>query len=48
VERKKKHCLNPECGWEWYSYIERPRQCPHCLAYDWDKPNRDKKKRRKK
>ena len=34
-------CKCKKCGWEWIPRIEtKPKQCPKCKLYDWDKPKR--------
>ena len=25
------------CGYEWESRTDKPKQCPKCKRYDWDK-----------
>ena len=35
IEKKVNTCKL--CGYEWFSVVENPKQCPHCKRYDWDK-----------
>ena len=30
-------CKRPICGYEWQSRVEKPKVCPRCKSYDWDK-----------
>ncbi len=32
------------CGHKWIPRVPKPRRCPKCLAYDWDKEKGGEKK----
>ncbi len=32
------------CGYDWESIVDKPKQCPRCKRYDWDKTNEKDKK----
>lgn len=32
---KIEKCL--KCGFEWMSRVEKPKQCPRCKQYGWNK-----------
>ncbi len=36
----EKTCLR--CGHKWLSLHERPKVCPRCKSYQWDKPPRER------
>jgi predicted Zn-ribbon and HTH transcriptional regulator len=37
-------CKCLRCGHTWRSMIERPRVCPRCKSYVWDKPFKRKRR----
>jgi predicted Zn-ribbon and HTH transcriptional regulator len=36
-------CKCKKCGHEWDSRAKKPRACPACKAYSWDKGKKKKK-----
>lgn len=41
----KRHCN--QCGKNWDSRVPKPKCCPYCKRYDWDKPKVIKKRKKK-
>ncbi len=39
ITRQVKLVLNkcPLCGHEWRGIVKKPKACPHCKQYNWDK-----------
>ena len=35
-------CECKRCGHKWLSRAEKPRACPNCKRYDWNKEKEDK------
>ena len=33
-------CRCVRCGHEWESVVEKPRVCPRCKSYEFDKPRK--------
>ena len=30
-------CKCVKCGYEWIAKADKPKSCPRCKRYDWDK-----------
>lgn len=33
-----KDCSCKRCGYEWTARAKKPKACPRCKSYAWDKP----------
>jgi len=31
-------CKCLRCNYKWVARVRKPKECPKCKAYDWDKP----------